>query len=101
MIPSRRQFLLGAGAAALASQFAAGRISSVFAADYEFKIGYHAITWGEKTGQAIDEISELGFGGVAISRSDYEKYANRAVEFKGLIAAKKLSLVSISTGDVT
>ncbi|HZF41079.1 MAG TPA: sugar phosphate isomerase/epimerase [Blastocatellia bacterium] len=101
MIPSRRQFLLGAGATALAAQFDANPISSVFAADYEFRIGYHTITWGDKIGQAIDEISELGFSGVAIRRSDYEKYINRAAEFKGLMAAKKLTLVSISTGDVT
>jgi inosose dehydratase len=92
MIQSRRQFLLGAGATALAARFAA---------DYDFKIGYHTITWGDKTGQAIDEISELGFSGVAIRRSDYEQYANRAAEFKELMAAKKLTLVSISTGDVT
>jgi len=101
MIPSRRQFLLGAGATVLAAQFDANSISSVFAADYEFKIGYHAMTWGDKTEQAIDEISELGYIGVAIRRSDYEKYANRAAEFKDLMAAKKLTLVSISTGDVT
>ena len=101
MIPSRRQFLLGVGAAALAAQFDPDPISSLFAADYEFKIGYHAMTWGDKTEQAIDEISELGFSGVSIRRSDYEKYANRAAEFKDLMAAKKLTLVSISTGDVT
>jgi inosose dehydratase len=101
MIPSRRQFLLGVGAAALAAQFDPDPLSSVFAADYEFKIGYHAMTWGDKTEQAIDEISELGFSGVAIRRSDYEKYANRAAEFKDLMAAKKLTVVSISTGEVT
>ena len=101
MIPSRRQFLLCAGATALAAQFDATPISSAFAADYEFKVGYHAMTWGDKTEQAIDEISDLGYRGVAIRRSDYEKYANRAAEFKDLIAAKKLTLVSISTGDVT
>src|SRR2546428_4515929 len=101
MNPSRRQFLLCAGATALAAQFDANPISSVFAAEYEFKVGYHAVTWGDKTEQAIDEISELGFSGVAIRRSDYEKYANRAAEFKDLIASKKLTLVSISTGEVT
>jgi len=100
MIPSRRQFLLGAGATALAAQFHANPISYSFA-DYEIKIGYHTITWGDKTEQAIDDISELGFSGVAIRRPDYEKYANRTAEFKDLIAAKKLTLVSISTGDVT
>src|SRR5262247_1319870 len=101
MSPSRRQFLLGAGATALAAQFDVNPISYPFVADYDFKIGYHAMTWGDKTEQAIDEISGLGFRGVAIRRSDYEKYANRAAEFKDLMAAKKLTVVSISTGDVT
>jgi hypothetical protein len=87
MILSRRQFLLGVGATALAAQFDPDPISSVLAADYEFKVGYHAMTWGDKTEQAIDEISGLGFSGVAIRRSDYENYANRAAEFKDLIAA--------------
>lgn len=101
MIPSRRQFLLGAGATALSAQFDANPLSLLSAADYEFKIGYQTITWGDKTEQAIDEISELGFRGVEIRRPDYEKYANRAVEFKELMAAKKLTVVSIATGDVT
>jgi inosose dehydratase len=93
---SRRVFLIGAGAAALASRLS----PSTFAAD-EFKIGYHAITWGDKIEQAIDDISELGFRGIQIRRPDYEKYATRAGEFKDLMATKKLTVVSISTGGVT
>jgi len=100
MVVSRRGFLIGAGASLAASQFDIPTLA-FGAADYEFKFGYHANTWGDKTEQAIDEISELGFRGVAIRRSDYEKYANRAAEFRDLMAAKKLTAVSISTGDVT
>ncbi len=97
MTPSRRQFLKGAVVVAVATPFDL----SAFAADAEFKIGYHAITWGDKTEQAIDEIAELGFRGIQIRRPDYEKYASRAGEFKDLMAAKKLQLVSISTGKAT
>lgn len=95
---SRREFVAGIGSAAIV-----GGLTPAFpsAADYEFKVGYHAITWGDKTEQAIDEISELGFRGIQIRRPDYEKYANRAAEFKELMAAKKLTVVSISTGNVT
>ncbi|MGH9849438.1 MAG: sugar phosphate isomerase/epimerase family protein, partial [Blastocatellia bacterium] len=97
---SRREFLIGAGASLTASQFDIS--APAFGADdFEFKLGYHAITWGDKTEQAIDEISELGFRGIQIRRPDYEKYANRAGEFKDLMAAKNLNLVSISTGDLT
>ncbi len=91
---SRREFLIGTATTALTARLS-------FAADYEFNIGYHAITWGDKTEQAIDEISELGYRGVQIRRPDYEKYSNRASEFKELMAAKKLTVVSISTGNVT
>ncbi len=101
MTQSRRQFLLGAGATAFAGHFDANLISLPPTADYEFKIGYQAITWGDKTEQAIDEISEIGFRGIEIRRSDYEKYAGRAAEFKELLASKKLTVVSIATGDVT
>ncbi len=97
MIVSRREFLIGAATTTVAARF---NVSSL-AADYEFKIGYHAITWGDKTEQAIDEISELGFRGIQIRRPDYEKYATRAAEFKDLMMAKKLTVVSISTGNVT
>src|SRR5262249_35869880 len=69
--------------------------------DYEFKVGYHAITWGENTEQAIDEISALGYRGIQIRAGDYQKYAGRPAEFKDLMAAKKLTLVSISSGGVT
>ena len=67
MIPAHRRRLLCAGATALAAQFDANPVSSSFA-DYEFKIGYHTVTWGDNTEQAIDEISEIGFTGVAIRR---------------------------------
>jgi len=94
---SRREFLAAAGAAALASKF-----NSIFGGDpSDFKVGYHALTWGENVQQAINEISELGFAGIQIRAEDYRKYAGRAAEFKDLMAAKKLTLVSISSGNVT
>lgn len=97
MSPSRREFLLSAGATLAAAPFTIPAL----AADYDFKIGYHAITWGDKTEQAIDEISALGYRGIQIRRPDYEKYADRPAVFKELLAARKLTVVSISTGGVT
>jgi inosose dehydratase len=70
-------------------------------AQAEFKFGYQAITWGEQIEQAIDEIAELGYRGIQIRQPNYAKYASRAGEFKELLAARKLALVSISSGNVT
>lgn len=95
MNTSRRDFLAATGAAMLAGNALGAAIQS------DFQIGYHAITWGDKLEQAIDEISELGFRGIQIRAADYRKYANRASEFKNLMAAKKLTMVSISMGGVT
>jgi inosose dehydratase len=97
---SRREFLISAGASLAAAQLDVSA-PAPGAADYEFKIGYHALTWGDKTEQAIGEISELGFKGIQIRSGDYRKYATRPSEFKDLMAAKNLHLVSISTGDLT
>lgn len=97
---SRREFLASAGAAAIA-----GRFNSTFAENQsgssDFQVGYHAITWGDQTEQAINEISQLGFPGIQIRAADYQKYADRPAAFKELMAAKKLTLVSISSGRAT
>jgi inosose dehydratase len=101
MIPSRRRFLGGVSAATLAARFDAGSVVSAFTDDYEFKVGYHTAPWGENTEQAIEEISALGFRGIQIQTGDYQKYASRPAEFKSLMAAKNLTVVSISSGGLT
>jgi inosose dehydratase len=93
---TRRQFLLGASTTVLT-----GQLYSTLAAEAEFKLGYHAITWREQLEQAMNEISELGYRGIQIHQPDYAKYAQSAGEFKTLLAAKHLTLVSLSTRDIT
>lgn len=88
----RRSFLSGAGAAAL---------GSLFAGQAELKIGYHTLTWGTNLAQAIDDIAALSYQGVQIGRADWESNRERADEFKDRLAAKKLSLVCLSSGDMS
>ncbi|MBK6798170.1 MAG: TIM barrel protein [Acidobacteria bacterium] len=97
MTISRRNFLAGSGIALTGSLLT----RHALAAENEINVGYHAITWGNNVDQAINEISELGFKGIQIRRADYEKYAGRVSEFKEILAARKLTVVSISTGNVT
>ena len=110
---SRRQFLLGVGAAAITTQLSASATTSraemmeysIFnlpsSASAEFNIAYHAITWGDDFNQAITDISALGYCGLQMRSDDYKLYPDRASEFKDLLAAKQLTLVSISTGGVS
>lgn len=94
---SRRQFLIGSGCLLPAAILSRDSV----AAENDISVGYHAITWGDNIDQAITDISELGFRGIQIRHSDYEKYANRVAEFREILAARKLTVVSISTGKVT
>ena len=94
---SRREFLATTAAAMLADNVDAG----FRAVQPDFRVGYHAITWGDNVEQAINEISELGFTGIQLRANDYRKYANRVGEFKELMAAKKLTVVALSTSNVT
>lgn len=95
---SRRDFLVVTGAAVFAGNFNVPFFSTN---QSDFQVGYHAVTWGDQIEQAIEDLSALGFRGVQIRVDDYRKYANRVGEFKELIAAKKLTLVSLSSDRVT
>src|SRR5262245_26091044 len=104
MNSSRRDFLLGAGA--LTIQFKALRVSrssvpETMAQDFEIGVGYTTAAWGDQTEQAIGEIAGLGYHGILIEEGGYRKYASRPAEFKDLIAAKNLTVVSLSPGALT
>lgn len=93
---TRRQFLLTTGATALIT-----RLNPTLASEAEFKCGYHTSTWGTQLEQALNDIAEAGYRGIQIGQPDYAKYAQRASEFKTLLAAKQLTLVALSTNDLT
>ena len=96
MTSSRRQFLQNAGVAVLAAPLTPAKSTQA-----EIQVGYHALTWGERVEQAIAEIAELGYRGAQLRQADYAEYAQRASEFKALLSAKHLTLVSISAESVT
>lgn len=87
---SRRQFLLRCSAAALSSP-----------SQTDFKIGYHTLTWGEQIEPALAELAALGYRGVQLHQAAYTKYATRANELRSLLTAKNLTLVALSSGNVT
>jgi inosose dehydratase len=96
MILSRRQFLSSAGAMVLTDHFTPMRTTQA-----EFSFGYDTASWDDQFEPAINEIAELGYRGIQIHSPAYAKYANRSVELKAILAAKKLSLVALAAGAVT
>jgi inosose dehydratase len=115
---SRRQFVLGLGAAAAASALPSGAPGNLISAPLypprdlscfdapivhaasDIRLGYAAITWGGDDLQAIRDISEVGFRGIQLRSNVVPQYADKPQALKELLARHKLELVALSSGGV-
>ncbi len=64
------------------------------------RFGYAAITWGGNDRQAIDDIAALGFRGIQLRQSAVDTWGARPAELQELLAARKLTLVALSSGNM-
>jgi inosose dehydratase len=101
---NRRRFLVDG--TALAAAIAGGRHSmQALGIDVRgqprIRFGCAAITWGGNDPQAIDDIADLGFGGIQLRDSAVRRWGEKPDELKALLAARKLTLVALSSGSVT
>ena len=92
---TRRGFLGAAAAAALPwpRLLEAGGGFSV-------KLGYHAITWGDESEQAIDDIAAVGFRGIQLRAKDLTKLGGDLEALKPRLEAKRLELLCFSSGNI-
>jgi len=100
----RRRFLVDG--AALAAAIAGGRntmqaLGIDVRGQPRIRFGCAAITWGGNDPQAIDDIADLGFGGIQLRDSAVRRWGEKPDELKALLAARKLTLVALSSGSVT
>jgi inosose dehydratase len=90
----RRQFLATLGALPLSfrlqAEEAAGRI----------RVGYAAITWGGNDEQAIQEISEVGFKGIQLRATAFDKWGTRPAELRALLQKKGIAFPVLSSGNL-
>ena len=90
----RREFLATLGALSysfrLQAAGAAGRI----------RPGCAAITWGGNDDQAIDDIAEVGFKGIQLRASAFDKWGARPGELKDLLAKRGLTFAVLSSGNL-
>ncbi len=94
----RREFLAsGLGAAT----WVAGGRPRPFLRPARLRFGYAAITWGGNDRQAIDDIAALGFHGIQLRQSAVATWGDRPLELKQLLADRHLTLVALSSGDVS
>ncbi len=113
---SRREFIgsLGiAAAATVASSIPAHAIfepmlyppmdlayfdKAISAAPPEIRVGYAAITWGDKERQAIDDISSLGYRGIQLRANAIRDF--QSAELRDLLQQHQLTMVALSSGEV-
>jgi inosose dehydratase len=88
---TRREFMVGVGAAALGTRLHAA--SSI-------KVGYAAITWGGDDRKAIDEISAAGYKGIQLRASVLTSFGDRPAELKALLKQRALTFAVLSSGDL-
>jgi len=97
----RREFLLdGLALAGLAATARMGAEPDVPRAA-RVRVGYAAITWGGNDPQAIDDIAALGYAGIQLRASAVARWGDRPDELKALLAARKLTMVALSSGVVS
>jgi inosose dehydratase len=85
---SRRTFLAGLGAAALAS---AGAPTGI-------RFGYTAMTWGQDEKQAIEDIAATGFEGIQFRIDATTEF--QPDELRAILQQHKLTFVALSSGEV-
>ncbi len=90
---SRREFL----ALTLATTLP---ISSLFAANKSYSLGYSSITWSGQDEQAIKDIASLGFKGIQLRANTFSKYGENPAALKALIDQSGLQLCMFSSGNV-
>lgn len=88
---TRREFLTAAGAA-----YAVSALAKLPAG---IRYGYTAMTWGKDEKQAIDDIATAGFEGIQFRIDATTEF--QPDELKSRLAAKKLSFVALSGGEVS
>src|ERR1041385_1705645 len=65
------------------------------------RLGYAAISGRGNDRQAIDDIAALGYRGIQLRLSAMTTWGDRPAELKELLAAHRLTLVALSSGDVS
>jgi inosose dehydratase len=72
----------------------AGRIAG------RIKVGYAAITWGGDDPKAIDDVSAVGFKGIQLRASAFDRWRDKPGTLKALLASRKLALPVLSSGNL-
>jgi inosose dehydratase len=96
----RREFLAALGAAPLAFRAATREAQNAAQAPSRITLGYAAITWGGDDPTAIAEVAAVGFKGIQLRASAFDRWGRTPAELKQLLAAHTLAFPVLSSGNL-
>jgi inosose dehydratase len=97
---SRRSFLAGLGATAVAGSSVVSAFRRTQLDARSMRVGYAAITWGGDDERAAREIAEVGFTAIQVRGSAFERYGKAPNELRDLLARHKLTFAVLSSGNL-
>jgi len=92
---TRRHFLAALGAAPVLAPLA-GLVQPAA----RFQLGYAAITWGGDDPKAIEDVAAVGFKGIQLRASAFDRWGATPGELKALLAAHRLAFPVLSSGNL-
>jgi inosose dehydratase len=66
----------------------------------KIRVGYAAITWGGNDEQAIQDISDVGFKGIQLRASAFDKWGARPADLRALLQKGGLAFPVLSSGNL-
>lgn len=98
---TRRGFLATLGAAPLALGLENFRGQAEAAPSGSMTLGYAAITWGGDDTKAIEDVGAVGFKGIQLRASAFDRWGRTPGDLKTQLAAHKLAFPVLSSGNLS
>jgi inosose dehydratase len=98
---SRREFLQQLSGYAVGLVHSDGVLARMVRRMADIKVGCAAITWGGNDDQAMADISALGYPGIQLRANAVARFRERPGELRDILARHRLTLVALSSGNVS
>jgi inosose dehydratase len=93
---TRRDFLAAVAAAPLMGRLLPGAGATATG----FRLGYAAITWGGDDPKAIEDVSAVGFKGIQLRASAFDRWGEKPADLKAMLAAHRIAFPVLSSGNL-
>jgi len=97
---NRRRFLSLLAASPLAFRLEAEATGGRWEPESTINVGYAAITWSGDDPKAIEEVSAVGFKGIQLRATAFDRWGKAPADLKALLAKHALAFPVLSSGNL-